>query len=49
MRKSIEQHDEITTDILLEQLSSISKMCIENISNVDYTTFCPQNKIQKMI
>ena len=24
-------------------------MCIENISNVDYATFCPQNKIQKMI
>lgn len=49
MRKSIEQHDEIITDTLLEQSSSISKMCIENISNVDYATFCPQNKIQKMI
>lgn len=49
MKRSLEQRDEIITNSLLEQSSSISRMCIENISNVDYTTFCPQNKVQKMI
>lgn len=49
MKRSLEYRDEIITNTLLEQSSSISRMCIENISNVDYTTFCPQKKIQKMI
>lgn len=49
MKRSLEQREEIITNSLLEQSSSISRMCIENISNVDYTTFCPQKNLQKMI
>lgn len=49
INKSLKNDDTVIDKHLLEQPSSISIKCVENISNVDYTTFFPHNKIQKMV